>query len=66
MCVLTGVPFWYRNFAYKNKVFFFILFFLFLFFSFIRVEVRSAVFLHMGDSLNGCKNRKICLKFKVY
>ena len=55
MCVLTGVPFWYRNFAYKNT-----------FFYFIRVEVRSAVFLHMGDSLNECKNRKICLKFKVY
>ena len=58
MCVLTGVPFWYRNFAYKNTFFFF--------YYFIRVEVRSAVFLHMGDSLNECKNRKICLKFKVY
>jgi len=55
VCVLTGVPFWYRNFAYKNT-----------FFNFIGVEVRSAVFLHMGDSLNECKNRKMCLKFKVY
>ena len=49
------VPFWYRNFAYKNTFFFY----------FIRVEVCSAVFLHMGDSLNECKKRKICLKFKV-